>query len=367
MITRTSLGLRAALVAAAAFGWWTSASAQLTPADTPILNRATVNYTVGGVAQDVIESSPTGNTTPGAGAGVDTEFRVDNLVDLTLSEASGTATVTSPGAVGAALGFTVTNTGNAPQGYQLTLSEDVGTTLAFGPADNEDIGLANLVIRVDGNGNGTYDVADTATQIDVLNPDTTIAVFIVAAPSVPLTLANASFANVRLQAQTAVPNTNGATLQAETVGVNNPLLVEVVFADDGEDATENAADQFEIRSAALLITKTQSVIDDGFSASDPRAIPGAIVEYLIEIENTSATTDADAVSIEDLVPANTTFLATQAVVITGGVVATCTGDNNDADTDGCGVAGGELTVGPGVIGSVGAGDTVTVAFQVTID
>src|SRR5262245_48265604 len=115
MTTLTRTGLRVALVALAGLGWWTSANAQMTSAGTSIQNRATVNYSVGGQAQTLIESSPTGNVTPGAGAGASTTFVVDNRVDLTVAELSGAATLTAPGASNAALAFTVTNTGNAPQ------------------------------------------------------------------------------------------------------------------------------------------------------------------------------------------------------------------------------------------------------------
>src|SRR5688572_3091266 len=134
MSIRTSYGLRTALVAVAAIGWYTGANAQLTPANTAITNRATVNYSVGGQAQALIESSPTGNTTPGAGLGVNTSFVVDNLVDFTVSEVSGNATVTTPG-LPAVLAFTVTNTGNAPQGYALSFLEEVATGL-FTRTDN---------------------------------------------------------------------------------------------------------------------------------------------------------------------------------------------------------------------------------------
>ena len=91
MITRTLKGLRTALVAAA-LGWWMGANAQNTLAGTPINNRASVNYSVGGLAQAPIESSPTGNVTPGVGAGADTSFLVDNMIDLSVSEISGSAT-----------------------------------------------------------------------------------------------------------------------------------------------------------------------------------------------------------------------------------------------------------------------------------
>jgi uncharacterized repeat protein (TIGR01451 family) len=375
MISRMSHGLRAALVALAAMAWWTGANAQLTPAGTSIESIATVSYSVGGQPQEVIESSPTGNTTPGAGEGTDTGFLVDNRVDLTVAASVG-ATITAPGAPAAVLTYTVTNTGNARQGYQLSLSEEIGTVL-FGNTDNANIGLANLVIRVDedpsdgdATGNGTYDGTETATAIEALNPDATITVFVVS-PSVPLTLLNGNFVNVRLQAQTAEPDDGAATLTVESAGVNDPTTIEIVFADDGEDALESDADQFAIQSAALTVTKAQEVLDDGFGNASPRAIPGATVEYSITIENESLTTTAADVSISDAVPANTTLVAAQYagedVGITGGLAPSCTADANDGDGDGCGIAAGSLTVGSAVIGDIGIGATVTVQFQVLID
>ena len=165
MITRTSLGLRAALVAVAALGWWTGANAQLTPAGTLIPNRATVNYSVGGQAQAPIESSPTGNTTPGVGAGAGTAFLVDNRVDLTVAEFAGTATVTTPGALSAVLTFTVTNTGNAPQGYRAHAGGGSRNRCCSGNTDNADLQprrFGSTRIRASTtDGNGTYDAGDT--------------------------------------------------------------------------------------------------------------------------------------------------------------------------------------------------------------
>lgn len=375
MTTRTRASVRAALVILAALGgYWNTAEAQLTPAGTPIQNRATVNYSVGGQAQTVIESSPTGNTTPGVGAGTSTTFVVDNRVDLTVAEVSSSATIAAPGATNAALAFTVTNTGNAPQGYALTFLEEAGTAL-FGNTDNVDFG--NLVVRVDedpstgnGTGNDTFDGTETATAIDVLNPGQTITVFVVS-PTAPLTLVNGNFANVRLTAQTAVPGTNGGTLQAASTVANDPTTVEVLFADAGNDATENAADQYAVQSAALTVTKAQTVLDDGFGSASPRAIPGATVEYTITVANTSTTTAADAVSVSDPVPANTTLTlgqyAGEDVGVTGGAAATCTADANDTDADGCGVAAGTLTIGAAVIGNIAASGSVVVSFRVQIN
>ena len=369
MITRTLKGLRTALVAVAALGSWMGANAQNTTAGTSIDNRATVNYTVGGLAQAPIESSPTGNVTPGVGAGVDTSFLVDNKVDLTVTQLSGSVVVT-PGVTNAVLAFTVANAGNSPQGYQLTLTEEVGTTV-FGNLDNADFGGGNLIVRVD-EGNGIYDGTEAATAIDTLNPSQSITVFVVS-PLVPLTLINGNYANVNLQAQTAEPGTNGATILAESAGPNLPSSVEVLFADalPNRDGMADDSGQFAVVTAGLTISKTQTVLDDPFASASPRSIPGANVEYLVTIENTSTTTAADGVSLNDPIPANTSLRADQYggtgdVAIAGGLAATCNADANDADADGCGITAGALTVSAAVIGNIAAGATVTVAFQVTI-
>jgi uncharacterized repeat protein (TIGR01451 family) len=376
MITRTLKGLRIALVAVAALGSWMGANAQ-TLAGTSINNRASVNYSVGGLAQAPIESSPTGNVTPGIGAGIDTSFLVDNMIDLSVSEISGSATVVTPGMLNQVLAFTVANSGNSPEGYQLTLSEEVGTLL-FGNTDNAQFGLADLSIRVDedpsggdGTGNDTYDGTESDAFIDVLNPGQSITVFVLADPMVPLTLINGNITNINLQARAAQPGTSGGTLELASPAGNLPNVVEIMFVDAGNDATEDDSDQFAVVSAGLTITKTETILDDPFGTAIPRALPGSNVEYLITIENTSTTTPADGVSLSDPVPANTTVRTAQYagddVAITGGLVATCTADALDGDADGCGIDGlGALTVSTGVLGNIAASAIVTVRFQVTI-
>ena len=364
MITRTSNGLRTALVAVAALGWWTGANAQ-TLANTTIANRATVDYSVGGIGQEVIESSPTGNVTPGVNAGADTWFLVDNMIDLTISEVGGGATVVTPGMLNQVLEFTVANSGNSPQGYELTVTEETGTTLGFGGTDNADFGLVNLVVRVD-DGNGTFDAADTATAIDTLAPSASITVFVLATPMVPLTQINGNFVNVNLQARAAVPGTLGGTLEVASPAGNSPTVVEIMFVDAGNDATEDASDQFEVVTAGLEISKAQTVISDPFLSAIPRALPGSVVEYVITIDNSSGAAPADDVILTDPIPADTTFVGTN-VDLTGLATTTCTADAGDVDGDGCSLDAGTLTVDETVIGDIAAGDTVTVAFQVMID
>src|SRR5690606_5010178 len=130
-------------------------------------------------------------------------------------------------------------------------------------------------VFVDSNGNGTYDAGtDTATAIDTLAADASVVVFIVA--DVPGTTTNGQFANVQLSARAALPGTAGATLATETAGADTPGAVDTVFGDAARDATEVAADQYAIESAALTVAKTSAVVEDPHNGTtNPKAIPGA--------------------------------------------------------------------------------------------
>lgn len=63
-------------------------------------------------------------------------------------------------------------------------------------------------------------------------------------------------------------------------------------------------------TAPLVVTKTVSIVSDPFNGgSSPYAIPGAVAEYTIDVENPGSTAiDADGIRITDLMPANTAFL-----------------------------------------------------------
>lgn len=59
--------------------------------------------------------------------------------------------------------------------------------------------------------------------------------------------------------------------------------------------------------ANLSVTKISSVVSDGVSASNPKAIPGAVITYCIFVTNPGSGT-ATAVSITDPIPTNVTFV-----------------------------------------------------------
>jgi uncharacterized repeat protein (TIGR01451 family) len=350
-----------------------------TAANTSVDNRAAVNYQVSGVAQTPIESSPTGNSTAGVGAGANTTFVVDNKIDLTVTEVGGAATTVGAGAANVVTTFRVTNTGNNAQGYNLSAANLAGTTL-FGRTDAFDMtNLRTFVSTAVCSGVSPTPAfnagTDTAVNITTLAADACAYVFIVA--DTPVTATNDQAANVQLTALTRVATTLAAVTQ--TAGAESPTVVDVVFADAGRDAQQTADDQYFVQTAALSVAKTSTVVSDPFNGTtNPKSIPGAVMEYGITLTNTGAVS-ATVVTITDPIPANTTYAngtynagASNVSITVGATTTFCQAEAGGTDTnaDGCvRTAGGVLTVGSPALATVatGAGNAVTVRFRVTID
>jgi len=367
-----------AFIALIGMAFTMSAQAAGTLSGTTISNRAQIDYSVGGVPQTLIESAPgPGNSTPDVGNGADTQFLVDNLVDLTVAEIGAAATSVNPGQADSVTEFTVTNDGNTAQDYALSpINLGLGTVV-FGNLDT--IQMNNLRAFVDDNTNGVYDVGvDVSTFIDELAPDATVTVFVVV--DVPLGAANGDAGNVDLDATTHDGGTAGlpiGALTAESAGPDDPTLVEIVFGDAGEDGFESAQDSYLVVSSQLSISKGSVVVSDPINGTvNPFAIPGAVMEYTITVTNTGAT-NATAIRITDVIDANLAFetgtynggLADVEVTVGTQPAVYCTGDALDADTDGCGLTGATLEIAiPGVtVGTAPADNPAVFRFQVSIN
>ena len=106
------------------------------------------------------------------------------------------------------------------------------------------------------------------------------------------------------------------------------------------NGTSWAYDDYTVSAPVLSVAKTSRIVSDGVSASNPKAIPGAVVEYCISVANGAGGATASGVVISDLVPANTTYvpasIRVNATVTTPGPTQTCSGgtavtDAVDAD------------------------------------
>jgi uncharacterized repeat protein (TIGR01451 family) len=283
-----------------------SAQAAGTASGTSIDNRATVQYSVGATTQPVIESSPTGNSNTGAGAGSDTSFVVDNRVDLTVAELSGGYTTVAAGGTNEVLVYTVTNTGNTAQDYSLAAADNA--TDPFGGTENFD--ATPVGIFVDSNANGVYDAGvDIASYVDELAADAAATVFVVR--NIPAGRANGDVSAVTLTAQVAqggVSGTQGADILTDDSAIaDNPATVQIVFADgagDTDAASDGAhsdTDAYRVGAAQITVSKTSAVISDPINGgSNPKAIPGATVEYTVTVSNAAgASASATNVQVTD--------------------------------------------------------------------
>lgn len=351
-----TIGLAATSIVAAG-----PAHAAGTTAGASITNTATVNYQVGGVAQNSQTASDT--------------FVVDRVVNLTVIDLDGATTNVVPGQNGAVTTFRLTNTSNETLDFALAATQPTGGAGAHsGPADNFDV--AAVPIYRDTNGNNTYDAGtDTlVTYADELAADASVVLFVVA--DIPAGRANNDRAVVQLRAtarEGGAAGSLGATI-TQTTGANTAVK-DTVFADtagvnDGaRDGAYSAADDYTVQSATLAITKSSRVVSDPVNATtNPKLIPGAVVEYCIAVAN-SGSVAATSVAITDPVPSQLTFLGTgQTYSLSNGPIAlngTVSGGTCNADgTAGGSIAGSTVS---GTLATVAAGATRTLVFRATVN
>ncbi|MCH9673358.1 MAG: DUF11 domain-containing protein [Gammaproteobacteria bacterium] len=354
-----------------------------TAAGSDVDNIATINYSVGGVAQTAIESSPTGNSTPGASNGTVTRFVVDNMVDVTVTEVSGSYTDAAPAETQVVLEYTVANTGNATQDYILTTAngaDPFGGTDSFNPTSVQ-------VFVESGATAGFQPAQDTAVFIDELAADATQTVYVVATMPGTGTVSDGDIAAITLTAQTAQSGSVGVqgSVLTDSSGIaDNPSTVEVVFADDNtgvranstdgvRDGASSDTDAYRILAADLTVTKTSAVISDPFNGTtNPKAIPGAVVEYTITIANAAGAATATSIVVTDAIPGAVTFvpaayttggIRVTAPNINAGATKTLTNGTGDDEGDFNGTNANAVTV-TGI--SLTASQSATVTFRVEI-
>ena len=323
-----------------------------TTAGSTITNNVSVSYSVGGVAQTAINAS--------------NSFTVDRRITLTVSEPGNATTTVAPGQTAAVTTFLVTNTSNDTLDLGLSIAQPAGGTAAHGGTDNFDVTGGGLF--VDTNGNGVYDAGtDTAvTYLDEVAADASRTVFYVA--NIPVGQANASVAGVTLTAQARVAGTAGTqgAVYTETTGANT-AGVDTVFADTAgatdaaRDGQFSARDDYTVAAALLTTAKTSRVISDPQNGTtNPKFIPGAVVEYCISVANAAGGATATGVGISDPVPANTTYDSTFGIFVDATVTAgVCS----------AGTAGGSFAAGTvsGTLTNIPASTTRGLYFRVTVN
>ncbi len=328
-----------------------------TAAGTDINNTASISYSVGGTAQAAIESSPGGNSVPGAGSA--TTFKVDKKVDLLVTADAGPFNV-SPSAVNQSITYVLTNEGNSTEAFTLTTTGTVA------------LGAGN-----DFNTTGCS-VTSPASPVTLVADGTT-------AVTVECDIPNSNGGTVSDGKFSLVDLLASANVAAETTGTDTAGTVDIVYADDAGTVTDSpngvvsgdqtrnakhsATNTYTILAAKLTISKASAVYSDPFnSTTNPKRIPGAIIRYTITIDNTAGSSDATGLSVSDYIPANMTYadLAT----LPDPAPAACV-----ADSGGACVLDPALVIGasPAAAGisatgmTVAAGATGTVTFYAKVN
>ena len=298
----------------------TAAAQSKTEAGTTVSNTFTLNYSVGGFAQPQITnaSSPT-------------NFTVDRLVDLTVTALDPSINA-APNSTGNTIRYRVTNLGNDNVAYTFAAANGATT---FTPAG------VTISYFIDLDNDGVLDAGETlqaytlgSASIDIA-PDQNVVVIVTS--NVPAGAADGAFANVVLTADSLFPAVSvdptctpascapGAQITGDTDGNTLTGAAENVLSDaagvtDAANAGDHSANAL-ITVVAPTLAAAKSVIvlatapgsDAACSALTAAApgnqysVPGACVQYRINIDNTGAGI-ASSLNVADRLPAEVRFI-----------------------------------------------------------
>lgn len=317
--------LSGSVVAIAAAALPQTANATGVSAGTLIQNTASATYTSGTASGTVNSNTVT--------------VKVDELLDVAV--AGLTTNPVSTGSTSAVLAYSITNTGNGPEAYKVTVNPAVA-------GNNFDATVQTVAIDV--NGNGTYE-----SGVDTTLTSGSATAAIAADGSLKLVVV------VSLPAGATDGQTSKVQLTAEAVtGTGAPGTVIAGAGQGGGDAvvgasggTSSALDSIIASLATVSLNKVASIVDP-FGGTQP--VPGAVVTYILTA-SVSGTGSADSLHIADVIPAGTTYqtgtLKLDAVSLTDG-----------ADVDAGTASAGGIDVN---LGTVAGGSTRTVKFNVKIN
>lgn len=328
--TLTLLATTAALGAALGASPALAQAAPKTAAGTTINNTATASY-----------DDPTGAgraTVPSNTVSV----RVDELIDVFVDNTDPGAIATRNGAVKQVTSFVVTNTGNGPESFRLS---------ATGALTGDDFDPTDVLIYLDAPGGvtGQYDPGDTlytpGGNDPLLAQDGSVVAFVLA--NIPAAARNGQFGLVSLTA-TAATGTGAPGTVVAGAGAGGG---DAVIGTSGGRQSDTG--RYDVAAATVALTKTQTVLDP-FGGS--RAVPGSTITYTLAAAVTGSGS-LTGLRVTDDVPAGATYQA-------GSVTLNGAAKTDAVDADEAQVTNRSVTVS---LGTVPAGETRTVTFQVKVD
>lgn len=318
--------------------WGTAVVAALGATFAPGLAHAT-GVSAGTLIQNTATATYTSGTSSGTATSNTVTVRVDELLDVAV--AGLTTTPALAGASNVVLEYSITNTGNGPEAFNLVVNTAV--------AGNQFDAVLQSVV-VDTNGNGTYDpgvdqVLTSGQPTPSIAADGSLRVFVIV--SLPGTATDGQTSQVQLSA-TAVTGsgTPGTVFAGQGDGGGDAVV-------GASTATQSANDALTAALATVALTKSATVVDP-FGGN--QAVPGAVVTYTLTA-TVSGTGQADNLHVTDVIPAGTTY-ETGTLTLDSAALT----DANDTDAGEASAAGIDVD-----LGNVAGGTTKTVTFNVKID
>jgi uncharacterized repeat protein (TIGR01451 family) len=327
LLTRISSPVIAILL----FSLTTPVFAAGTPAGTVIDNVAQVDYEIAGTPITVMSNV----------SSVTVQERIDVVVVLQSPQILVAANDTDR-----ALLFTVTNTGNGREAFQLAINSVLG-------GDDFDPVPSATPIYFDTDSSGDFSVGDVAYVLGTNDP------LLAADASVDILLLN--------DISGAVVNGEIGRSELTADSVTGTGAPGDVFAGQGDASTDavlgttggTGTDTGEYLVADVQINMLKSVVvQDQFGGTRP--IPGATLIYTVTVEVTNGGTATNSV-FNDPIPADTTYVPGSITLNAAALTDAIDTDVGELDTAGATtvvVRLGDLTQASGV---------QTVVFQVTID
>ena len=309
----------------------TSAFAAGTPAGTVIENTATISFDLGGTSANLSSNT--------------TSLTVVERIDVTVSLQSSQQLV-SAGDTDQALLFTVVNTGNGTETFQLAIN----STLA---GDDFDPVPSAAPIYFDTDGSGDFNAGDVqyvpGTNDPNLAADESVAILIL--NDIPAGATNGQTGLSELIATSAT----GSGAPGTNFAGQGDGGVDAIVGTSGGTAQDTG--EYLVADVQVSIQKSQLVTDQ-FGGSEP--VPGATITYTITVEVTGSGT-ATASVMRDDIPTFTTYVANSLQLNAAALSDAVDTDAGELDTSGTPaivVRLGDLTAADGI---------QTIEFQVLID
>ena len=318
----------AAFTAVSAGAFASPALAAGTPAGTNISNVATATYELPNGGETSVDSNIV-------------TLKVDELLDVSVAWGDPADVATSAGSTGQLLKFTITNGGNGAESFTLA-------TVANGGGDDFDPSVTSIVI--DSNGNGAYDagvdtVYASGSNDPQLDPDQSITAFVLS--TIPGGAGDGHRGRVDL---TAVAKTGSGAPGTSFAGLGQGGGDAVVGA-TGADAEDDG--YYRVAKASVAFVKSATV-GDAFGGDS--GVPGSTITYT-RAATVSGSGSLANLRVSDAVPAGTSYKA-GSLTLEGNPLT------DAADADAGSFTGTGIAVG---LGTVAAGTTKTITFQVKID